>query len=52
MIERITNFIKTHPSYTKKGKTFLANKFRCSERTITKVMKNLEPVIRSYRKSK
>lgn len=49
MIERIKNFIKEHPSYTKKGKSYLSKKFNCSERTITRVMKELESVTRSYR---
>ena len=49
MIERIKTFIKAHPSYTKKGKQFLAKKFNCSERTIAKVMKDLQDVSRSYR---
>ena len=49
MVQRITEFIKEHPSYTKKSKTFLAKRFKCSERTIKKVMENLQEEIKNYR---
>jgi hypothetical protein len=49
MKERITQFIKEHPSYTKKGTAFLANKFKCSERTIKQIMNSLKDLTKSYR---
>lgn len=38
MKKRIFTTLTNHPSYFKKGKTFLMRKFNCSERTLKEVL--------------
>jgi hypothetical protein len=52
MVEKITEFITAHPSYTKKSVKFLAKRFNCGERTIKKVLVNLQEVSKNYRLKK
>ena len=52
MVEKITEFITAHPSYTKKSVRFLAKRFNCGERTIKKVLVNLQEVSKNYRLKK
>jgi len=48
MVQRIMTFIKDHPSYFKKSKTYLAARFNCSEKTIATVLANLQEEKREY----
>lgn len=48
MIQTITNFLTSKPSYLKKGNDYLAEKFNCSPRTIRRIKANLMGVKRSY----
>lgn len=51
MIETITQFLTSHPSYLKKGDSVLAEKFGCGVRTIRTIKANLKTVKRSYLRS-
>lgn len=48
MTQRITNTLTEMPSYLKWGNSRLAEKFGCSEVTISKIKKNLSKVKRNY----
>jgi hypothetical protein len=51
MISKITEFLTSNPSYLKKGDEFLAEKFSCSPRTISRIKTNLKEVKRKYLRS-
>jgi hypothetical protein len=48
MVSRITVFLTQNPSYLKWGKERLANKFNCSPRTISNIVKNLSDIKENY----
>jgi len=48
MTKKITEHLKRNNSYFKWSAKRLADKFGCSERTITNIIKTLAPVKRTY----
>lgn len=48
MIKQITTFLKNKPSYLKKGDAYLATKFGCSERTISRIKSDLSEIKKRY----